>query len=226
MKSRSIFAILLIALSNCTNSSQHAVAVTPDTLKTTEATTLSTEKEAVRRNEVLCDTVYSNKGYKLTLSLFDSSISDYVTSNTLFTLSKLINGKYIPLYTDSILCQIQAIKFADYNNDHVKDILVQNTSDVRSNLTYNLYLVDTVHDKLRKIKGFQEIKNPNYLPEYDLIDNYVMSGEIWTSFYKIQNGSIKDFGITIHDNQKDDSYERDYKKAIRSILAKEKKKHR
>ena len=84
-------------------------------------------------------------------------------------------------------------------------------------------LVDTTQNKLKKIKGFEEIKNPNYLPQYNLIDNYVMSGQIWTSFYKILGDSVKDFDIVIHDDQIDNGhYVREYKKAINSIMIKNK----
>jgi hypothetical protein len=84
-------------------------------------------------------------------------------------------------------------------------------------------LVDTAHDGLKKIKGFEEIKNPNYLPQYNLIDNYVISGKLWTSFYKIKGDSIKDFDVVVYDDQTDNGdYERDYKKALKLILAKEK----
>jgi len=122
---------------------------------------------------------------------------------------------------------VQEVKFEDFNKDKVKDILVQNISDVRSNWTYYLYFVDTANDKLKKIKGFEEIKNPNYIREYDLIDNYVMSGRNWTSFYKIQGDSIKDFNIVIYDGENENgrvTYNKDYKKAIATILGKEKNK--
>jgi len=49
------------------------------------------------------------------------------------------------------------------------------------------------------IKGFEEIKNPSYIPNHNLIDNYVNSGKNWTSFYKIQGDSIKDFDIVVYD---------------------------
>jgi hypothetical protein len=119
------------------------------------------------------------------------------------------------------------VRFSDFNGDNIKDILIQNISDVRSNPTYYLYLVDTTHDKLTKIRGFEEIKNPSYVSKYNLIDNYVLSGQTWTSFYKIQNDTIKDFDIVIYDdNLGNGNYERDYNKAIKKILTAEKKNNR
>ena len=215
--------VLIFTLTNCSNNSQHSVHVQGDSSKNLLKSLILLEKESFKKTEIVCDSVYKNKGYKLTLTLFDTTNEDETIPNTLFTLSKLTNRQYLPIYSDSIFNKVQEIHFVDFNNDNVKDILVKNFSDVRSNWTYYLYLVDTAQNKLKKIKGFEEIKNPNYLPQYNLIDNYVMSGQIWTSFYKILGDSVKDFDIVIYDDQIDNgNYDREYKKAINSILTKNK----
>ncbi len=171
-----------------------------------------------------CNSIYPNTNYRITLAVIDSINKDENTSNVLFTVSRLSGEQYETIFSDSVFSQTREVEFADFNNDKVPDILVQNISDVRSNQTYYLYLVDTAQNKLKKIKGFEAIKNPTYLPQYNLVANYVMSGQIWTSFYTIQDDTVKDSGIVIYDNQTDDgSYERDYKKAIRIILKKERK---
>lgn len=176
--------------------------------------------------EIICDSIYKNKGYKLTKTTFFRADSyDNSDFNALFVFSKLKNGNYEEIYRDSILSQFDEILFKDFNNDNVKDILIENVSDARSNLSYYLYLVDTAHDIIKKIRGFEEIKNPRFLPEYNLIDNYVMSGKIWTGFYKIKSDSIRDYGIVIYDTQLENStYDRDYNKAIKTIFKKEKHK--
>ena len=208
-----LFLVLLIfTLTNCSNNSQHFVLVQGDSLKNSAKALTPLEKESFEKTEIVCDTVYKNKGYKLTLTHFDTTNEDETIPNTLFTLSKLTNRQYLPIYSDSIFNKNQEIHFADFNNDNVKDILVQNFSDVRSNWTYYLYLVDTAQNKLKKIKGFEEIKNPNYLPQYNLIDNYVMSGQIWTSFYKILGDRVKNFDVVIYDDQTDNgNYDNGYK---------------
>jgi hypothetical protein len=192
----------------------------------------STTKDLVLKNsptnnsdtlQILCDSIYKAKGYKITLITFDEDNEDETTFNAVFTLWKFFNGQYKPIFSDSIYNKVQEVKFADFNHDKVKDILVQNFSDVRSNWTYYLYLVDTTKDKLKKIKGFEEIKNPAYIPAYDLIDNYVMSGRNWTSFYKIKDGGVLDFGIVVYDGEDDNgkvTYDNDYNKAIKKILTK------
>jgi hypothetical protein len=178
--------------------------------------------------ETLCDSIYKNKGYKIIQTYFPEGIDTISNNNTVFQLLRTTGSKQKIIYQDTIYSLTGEIKFRDFNNDGIKDILIQNISDVRSNWTYYLYLVDTVTDKLKMIKGFEEIKNPNYIPKYNLIDNYVNSGKNWTSFYKIQDDIIKDFDIVIYDGQTDaenEKYIQAHKKAIQTILKNEKTSH-
>lgn len=225
MTKLTFFILTILALTmSCNSGQQKESKSTTDSIVETKSDSITETK--FETTEIFCDTVYPNKGYKITLLAFDPMNEDETIPNTLFTFSKLTNGKYFPFFSDSIFNKVQEVRFEDFNNDNVKDILVQNYSDVRSNWTYHLYLIDTIQNRLRKIKGFEEIKNPNYLAQYNLIDNYVMSGQIWTSFYKITGDTIKDFDIVIYDNQADDgSYDREHKKAIKSILTNGKNSH-
>lgn len=170
-----------------------------------------------------CDSIYQSKGYKVILKRFNTQIDNESEYNSTFVFSRLINNKSEDVFKDSIFVNVQEIKFEDFNNDMIKDILIQNYSDVRSNWTYYLYLVDTTNNKLIKVKGFEEIKNPKYNSDYDVIENYVMSGRNWTSFYKIDSDTIIDFGITIYDGIDDNgnnTYDKDYKNAINLIINK------
>ncbi|WDF47262.1 hypothetical protein PQ459_01980 [Chryseobacterium sp. KACC 21268] len=175
--------------------------------------------------KINCDSIYSQKGYSVSLE-FDPK--DQIFLNVLFTFSKKINGKEKIIHQEKLHSQFQNVEFIDFNGDGIKDILVENTSDVRSNLTYNLFIIDFKNQKLRKIEGFEEIKNPNYLKEYDLIDCMVMSGRNWTSFYKIEGNKVKDFGYVIEDgedeNGKDLEYDKNYELTLAKILKSEKKK--
>lgn len=173
--------------------------------------------------EIICDSVYQNKNYKIVLKYFSSEKGyDENDKNTVFTFSKKINGKYEELLRDSIESHVGAYEFQDYNGDGIKDILIQNISDVRSNWTYYLYLMDLKHDRLTKIKNFNQIKNPHYLPEYNLIDNEVMSGRNWTSFYQIRKDTIFDFGYVIYDGEDDNGntvdFEKEYDKTLSKVL--------
>jgi hypothetical protein len=159
--------------------------------------------------------------YKLSIKPYDNSSSDKGELNALFVLAKNLGGTYSEIFKDTVHNEVDEIKLSDYNNDGIADILIQNFSDVRSNWTYYLYLTDIPNQKLTKIRGFEEIKNPRYLPRYGLIDNYVNSGRNWTQFHKIQGDSVITYGITIYDGEDENGqlrYDSNYKDAIRQIL--------
>jgi hypothetical protein len=206
-----VVTILSLALSCNSGQKTEAPVATKDTL----AVTNSKEKQTF---EMLLDSVYNNKNYKIVQEHYSDGIGkDSSNSNTVFTFFKL-DDKTV-LIKDTVYSLTGDIEFRDFNGDNVKDILIQSASDVRSNWTYNLYILDTTKDKLTKIKGFNKIKNPNYLPQHDLIDNSVISGRNWTSFYKIQGDSVKDFDFVIYEDLNDEgNYEKEYKKAIARII--------
>ena len=216
-----IFALLTSC--NCGGKNKTLSAI--DTLTTTNNLLTNNENYKSQIIEIDCDSIFKNKGYKLKLIHLNTDKENETNYNFIFLMFNKLNGQTIEIYRDTIISTIQEIKFADFNNDNVKDILIQNISDARSNWTYNLYLVDIKQDKLKKVKGFEEIKNPNYLPKLNLIDNVVVSGRNWTSFYKIQGDSIKDFNIVIYNDEDSKgkvAYDLDYKKAINTIMEKEK----
>jgi hypothetical protein len=132
------------------------------------------------------------------------------------------NGKYEKILCDSIESHFRHVKFEDFNGDNIKDILIQNISDVRSNWSFYLYIVDLKNDQLIKIKNFNKIKNPHYLTKYDLIINEVMSGREWTSFYQIKNDTIYDFGYVIYKGMNEEGiivdFENEYNKTLEKIL--------
>lgn len=206
-----VFTTLFLAISCNSSQKSEAPVATKDTLPLTSS-------EGKQTFEILLDSIYNNKNYKIVQEYYSDGIgADSSNTNTVFTFLKLDDTAVV--FKDTVYSRTGDIEFEDFNGDNIKDILIQNLSDVRSNWTYELYLVDTTKNKLTKIRGFNEIKNPNYLPQYDLIDNSVVSGRNWTSFYKIQGDSIKDFGVVIYEDGNDEgSYEREYKKAIAHIL--------
>jgi len=188
--------------------------------------------QSVQIKKISCDTILPEKGYSVSLKYDASNESwDETIPNILFTFSHDENENEKIIYHEELFSQFKNVEFEDFNGDGVKDILVENISDVRSNLTYNLFLVDLKNEKLIKIEGFNEIKNPNYLSKYNLIDCMVMSGRNWTSFYKIENNKIKDFGYTIKmgedENVREYDYDGTYKKSFKENFKKsDKKQHK
>jgi len=176
------------------------------------------DSSQLENSVILCDSIYPNKNYRITLRTLDTFSGDETIFNALFTLSAGNDGSQIELYRDSVYNTAHDVVFEDFNSDGIKDILVQSYSDGRSNWTYYLYLVDTSTNRLKKIKGFETIKNPKWNSEFKLIENYVLSGMNWTSFYDIEADSIRDYNIFVEEDLRDSNrYEGEYKKAIKKV---------
>lgn len=222
MRIWSISILTTLWLVSCNNKTQKTTSLPVDSLKPAQTENRNDKNTGLETEttEILCDSIYKDKGYKIILTKFDPVNDGEETGfNTTFKLYKLENKQYDLIYSDSIFNTVLEVKFADYNNDNIKDILLQNNSDARSNWTYYLYLVDSKNDKLKKIKGFENIKNPKFLTKYNLIDNYVNSGTNWTSFYEIRKDSIIDYNIVVYDDLTEKStYKQEYSDAIKRIL--------
>lgn len=120
MTKRILLISTIFALTNCNSNVQQTANISNDSSKVLGVNITKTENEKFEKTEILCDTVYKDKGYKLTLNLFDTSNEDETIPNTIFTLSKLTNGQYLPIYADSVFNKVQEIHFADFNNDKLK----------------------------------------------------------------------------------------------------------
>lgn len=169
---------------------------------------------------IKCDSIYKNKGITIKLINFDDEKDGYENEkNSILIINQKINGKNSTLIKDSIFSKVQEIEFKDFNNDKIKDILVQNISDVRSNWTYNLYLYNSKTNNFKKVNGFEEIKNPSYNSKYKIIESHVNSGKNWAAFYKIKNFKVYDYNIEIIDDGSLKA-EKEYRKAIKKITEK------
>lgn len=165
---------------------------------------------------ILCDSVYPGKNIRI-----EYLEHEFENNELSATFAIIKNGKN--LIFDSLSTGMFAIKFSDFNGDGIKDVLAHNSSDARSNWTWYLYIASSDLNSFKRIKGFEQIKNPNYLKKYDLIDCLVMSGNNRTSFYAIDNDTIIDFGYTVnmgfnYDKQEYYDYEKDYNSALKKVL--------
>ena len=164
--------------------------------------------------EVRCDSIYKNRGIQIKLKTFDDGKDGFDgEKNSILTIEQ---NKSV-IVKDSIFSSAQKIEFADFNNDKIKDILVQNISDVRSNWTYYLYLYNPKTNRFKRVKGFEEIKNPKFNSKDNIVESYVVSGQNWIGFYKIKNNRAIDLKMEIDNGE---NFERDYEKTIKKIKSK------
>ena len=163
-----------------------------------------------------CDSIYPNK--KVRVELIEHSFEDPELSAIL-----RITKKDELIIKDSLSTSVFAVEFKDFNGDGLDDILIQNSSDVRSNWTWNLYLAKDSLKSFQRSKGFEKIKNPNYLKKHDLVDCLVLSGKNWTCFYQINDDKIHEFDYTVYmgynsEEKKYYDYDNDYEATLKKIL--------
>lgn len=129
--------------------------------------------------------LFNDTAQKLSLVIFDTLGHHYYNeeiNNAVLTHTR--SGKCI--FRDSLHCQSSIIDFNDMNRDGIKDILVFSGSGARSNPRYYLYLVNNATKKLIRIKGFEQLTNP----EPDTKNKVIVSAGLYGamvhySFYKI-----------------------------------------
>ena len=170
--------------------------------------------------EVRCDSIYKNKEILVKIINFDNEKDGYdEEKNSILIIEQNLKAKKSILVKDSIFSKVQKIEFVDFNNDKIKDILVQNISDVRSNWTYYLYLYNPKNNSFKKVKDFEKIKNPKYNSKQNIVESYVVSGQDWVGFYKIKDYKALDLKTEIIDDH-GKNFEKEYNKAIKKITTK------
>ena len=138
----------------------------------------------LKQNNDTTITVFGDERYKLKLHIFNEKIN-WDDNNATLTFTKMENGKTTILFIDSLVCQWPGIEMHDFNNDKVKDILVFHVSSARSNWMHYLYLVDKKNKKLTRVKGFEDICNPEFNQKEKIISSFTLSGQNYYSFYRI-----------------------------------------
>jgi hypothetical protein len=83
-------------------------------------------------------------------------------------------------------------KFEDMDSDGIKDILIKNSEDGRSNKCWSLFLVKPTKRKFVKVDKFEELESPEFLPKEKKIEaTGRFHGGSYTEFYKIENNKLK-----------------------------------
>ncbi|QNR23957.1 XAC2610-related protein [Croceimicrobium hydrocarbonivorans] len=140
------------------------------------------------------ESVLGVSDYDVRLIQIDSSFVSEDIPNQRLELVHQVNSTFQVIYSDLIHSDFEKVQFKDFNSDHIPDLLIQCISDVRSNWTYNLYLIEKDGPSLKKIEGFNRIKNPEWDYETGLIRSYVVSGQDYKELYRInRNDSVERF---------------------------------
>ncbi|MBL4655292.1 MAG: hypothetical protein JKY33_05670 [Bacteroidia bacterium] len=208
------FVLFFIFIYGCGQNSQKGKMNNNINLDAPSSSGIKGQEINTKTNLINCDSVFSSKGYQVQITnLGNITENDY---NSLFEFRK----RNMLIFSDSIYSRVGEVSFKDFNNDNEKDILIQNISDVRSNWTFNLYLVDLSNNSLKKVKGFNEIKNPELIEKTHVIESYVSSGTNYYNFYRLlANDSIFKYDILLYDDHTDSSHSL-YLKAIEELIKK------
>ena len=93
------------------------------------------------------------------------------------------------------------VKYEDFNNDGVKDVLFFEASGGRgANEYYNLFLVNEKNHTLTKVNGFNGITNPAYHKKHKVILGYGLAGANYYSIYRInKNNRVYKIGESFED---------------------------
>ena len=160
-------------------------------------------------------TLFGDSSYKLTLHIFDTTKSDQETKNAILTFSKQEKNYVKVFFRDSLYCLYPDIDFQDFNNDKLKDVLVFYYTGARANPTYHLYLTDEKNHKLIRVKGFQELPNPQLDTTNNIIISVALSGTNYYSFYRISKANkLINLGYNFTEDPSDSTQ---YERAIRKI---------
>ncbi|WP_421753323.1 XAC2610-related protein [Croceimicrobium sp.] len=140
------------------------------------------------------ESILGVSNYDVRLIQIDSNFVSEDIPNQRLELVHQGNATLQVIYSDLIHSDFEKVEFKDFNSDYIPDLLIQCASDVRSNWTYNLYLIEKDGPSLKKIEGFNEIKNPDWDYETGLIRSYVVSGQDYEELYRInRNDSVERF---------------------------------
>jgi hypothetical protein len=161
--------------------------------------------------------VFGDNSYKLALHIFDTA-NDYDAerNNAVLIFNRLNGNQKEIFFRDSMFCMYPDIDFQDFNNDKVKDVLVFYYTGARANPTYHLYLTDLKNHNLIRVKGFEELPNPDLDTTKNIITSITLSGSNYYSFYRINSkDKLINLGHGYEDNSNDSTQ---YERTVRQIM--------
>jgi hypothetical protein len=213
--SRLLLLIFIVSLfSSCEQKNKAKISTKPITPVAVDTSHVS--NNAIYARSV---TLFGDTSYKLNLHVIDSNS---LNSTAILTLKKSQGGHTITLYSDSIETMNGGyIQFEDFNNDKIKDLMVFYSDGARANPRYHLYLIYPKSHELIRVKGFEELTNPEFDAKNNIITSLGLSGTDYYSFYRItKRNTLINLGHSFetserHPNEDDDSAK--YENAINKI---------
>lgn len=206
-----LLSLLFFALASCFGKSQssHVDA----TIAKFVDTTTGPQTETYTDSTV---TLFGNDSYKLILHIFDTANNyDAERKNAVLIFIRQNGNQTKVFFRDSLFCMYPDISFQDFNNDKIKDVLVFYYTGARANPTYYLYLTDLKNHGLIRVKGFEELPNPDLDTTNNIITSIALSGTNYYRFYRIDSkNKLINLGHDFEENPNDTTQ---YEKAIRQI---------
>ncbi len=216
-----LLTILLTSLISCENkkpsqnveASNNKNTVTILEKQPSYHTTDLTDEDIITDDSAM---VFGDENYMLFLHTFDNANSNASTKNTTLTLTKKTEKRVDTLFKDSLHCMHPDISFKDFNNDKVKDVLIFYYTGGRANPTYHLYLTDLKKKSLIRIRGFEELPNPELDTRNNIITSVALAGTYFWSFYTINHkNKLVELG---HEFEANVDYSIKFDKALNTIL--------
>jgi hypothetical protein len=207
-----LLSLLFISLASCVDKS-HSSHVDTSAAKTID--TIAKPQSKTYTDSTV--TVLGDNSYKLALHIFDTA-NDYDAerNNAVLIFNRLNGNQKEIFFRDSMFCMYPDIDFQDFNNDKVKDVLVFYYTGARANPTYHLYLTDLKNHNLIRVKGFEELPNPDLDTTKNIITSITLSGSNYYSFYRINSkDKLINLGHRYEDNPNDSTQ---YERTVRQIM--------
>jgi hypothetical protein len=162
-------------------------------------------------------TPFTDTSYKLRLHIFNTGSYKEEKSNSTVTFIRKQTNKSQILFQDSLFCMHPLVQRVDFDHDKVKDFLFFYSTGARANPTYHLYLVDTLYQKLKYVKGFENLPNPDLDTTNNIITSIALSGTNYYTFHRINSKKkLVNLGHGFETDLDDSSR---YDKAIEQILS-------
>jgi len=210
--------ILLLVFYSCKQKTKAKISKTPS--KHVDARPVVDTSKAIYYGSFR---LFDDTSYKLKIEAFNREESDETKPDAILTLKQTQNGKTLILTKDSLVSQNGGyVKFADFNNDGVKDLLVFYFDGARANPRFHLYLINNKLHRLIRVKGFEELTNAEFDSKNNIITSLGLSGTDYYSFYRITNeNKLINLGHSFEVREAhydEDGYDSKYDKAIKAIV--------